>query len=276
MITNRTYGIDNDVLAYNARIVAAGNQSLNFSALRDLNQFVKEIKKLNLWSKMICWPMKSIHNAGTGTVVYSLGGLPIYNGAFSNSPEWTPYGIDTLDSTNNRGVQIDNLPTLLIANRFSVMVVSRGLEPVQAGGAFGHNAFAWSNTGGGQNGPNFRANDFSGGGNFSIQKGASALSTAITNYTINHNNFNIKTVTTDGSTGFGTIDNLYSATSSALSVGALTATNPLYFGRRAFATSNFRCVVSFGAIFFDVDLRNDISLINKIYKTTLGQGLGLT
>ena len=33
MITNRTYGIDNDVLAYNARIVAGGNQSLSMQSL---------------------------------------------------------------------------------------------------------------------------------------------------------------------------------------------------------------------------------------------------
>jgi hypothetical protein len=67
MITNRTYGIDNDVLAYNARIVAAGNQSLSFSALRDLNQFVISIKKIGLWHNMICWPLRANQNAGIGS-----------------------------------------------------------------------------------------------------------------------------------------------------------------------------------------------------------------
>ena len=275
MITNRTYGMDADIISYNARIIAGGNQSLSMQSLRQLNQFVISIKKINLWNKMICWPMKSSQNAGTGAVVYSLGGLPIYNGAFSNSPEWTPYGVDTLDSTNNRGVQIDNLPTALIANRFSIMVVSKGLEGVQAGGAWGHNAFAWNSTGGTQNGPNFRAKDYTGGGNFAIQKSATAVSTSITN-TIDYSNFHTAFVTSDGSTGFGNIDALYSATSTSLVAGALTATNPLYFGRRGAASGNPRCVVSFGAVFFDIDLRNNINLINNLYKATLGDGLGLT
>ena len=274
MITNRTYGMDADVISYNARIVAGGNQSLSMQSLRQLNQFVISIKKINLWNKMICWPMKSSQNAGAGTVVYSLGGLPVYNGAFSNSPEWTPYGIDTLDSTNNRGVQIDNLPTLLIANRFSIMVVSRGLEPTQAGGAFGHNAVAWNSTGGTQNGPNFIAKNFTAGGTFAVQKSSTVVSTNITN-TIDYSNFHSAFVTSDGSTGFGNIDALYSATSTSLIAGALTATNPLYFGRRDAASANFRCIVSFGAVFFDIDLRNNINFINNLYKTTLGDGLGL-
>ena len=274
MITNRTYGMDADVISYNARIVAGGNQSLSMQSLRQLNQFVISIKKMNLWNKMICWPMKSSQNAGTGTVVYSLGGLPVYNGAFSNSPEWTPYGVDTLDSTNNRGVQIDNLPTLLIANRFSIMVVSRGLDSTPAGGAFSHNAFAWNSTGGTQNGPNFRPKDFAQGGNFAIQKSSTALVTSITN-TIDYGNFHSAFVTSDGSTGFGIIDGFYSATSTSLEAGALTATNPLYFGRRNTASGNPRCLVSFGAVFFDIDLRNNINSINNLYKSTLGEGLAL-
>ena len=274
MITNRTYGMDVDVLAYNARIVAGGNQSLSMQSLRQLNQFVISIKKINLWNKMICWPMKSSQNAGTGAVVYSLGGLPVYNGAFSNSPEWTPYGIDTLDSTNNRGVQIDNLPTLLIANRFTIMAVSKGLDPNVGNGAFHHNSFAWSNTGGGQNGPNYRPKDFVVGANFAVQKSATVASVTISN-NIDYSNFHTAFLTSDGSTAFGNVDGLYSSTSSALVAGALTATNPLYFGRRNATSGNPRCLVSFGAVFFDIDLRNNINLINNLYKTTLGDGLGL-
>lgn len=274
MITNRTYGMDADVISYNARIVAGGNQSLSMQSLRQLNQFVISIKKMNLWNKMICWPMKSSQNAGTGTVVYSLGGLPVYNGAFSNSPEWTPYGVDTLDSTNNRGVQIDNLPTVLIANRFSIMVVSKGLNPNVGNGAFHHNSFAWSNTGGGQNGPNYRPKDFVLGANFAVQKSATVAAVTI-NDNIDYGNFHTAFLTSDGSTGFGIIDGFYSATSTSLVAGALTATNPLYFGRRGAASGNPRCLVSFGAVFFDIDLRNNINSINNLYKATLGDGLGL-
>jgi hypothetical protein len=95
MITNRTYGIDNDVLAYNARIVAGGNQSLSMQSLRQLNQFIIEIKKIGIWNDMVCWPMRQPHNAGSGTTVYSLGGFArsTFNGSITNGGIWTPNGI---------------------------------------------------------------------------------------------------------------------------------------------------------------------------------------
>lgn len=95
MITNKTYGMDNDVLAYNARIVAGGNQSLSTQGLRQLNQFIKEIKKIGIWDDMVCWPMRQPHNAGSGTTVYSLGGFAksTFNGSITNGGIWTPNGI---------------------------------------------------------------------------------------------------------------------------------------------------------------------------------------
>ena len=95
MITNKTYGMDSDVLAYNARIVAGGNQSLSMQSLRQLNQFVIEIKKIGIWDDMVCWPMRQPHNAGSGATVYSLGGFArsTFNGSITNGGIWTPNGI---------------------------------------------------------------------------------------------------------------------------------------------------------------------------------------
>lgn len=93
MITNRTYGMDADVISYNARIVAGGNQSLSMQSLRQLNQFVISIKKMNLWANMVCWPFRAQHNAGSGVIAYSLGGLGIFNGTLVNSPIWGVDGI---------------------------------------------------------------------------------------------------------------------------------------------------------------------------------------
>lgn len=99
MINNRTYGIDSDVIAYNARIVAGNNQSLSMQSLRQLNQFVIEIKKMNLWASIIFWPLKANQNAGTGTIAYSLGGLGIFNGTISNNPLWGNNGL-TINADN--------------------------------------------------------------------------------------------------------------------------------------------------------------------------------
>ena len=49
---------------------------------------------------MVCWPMRSIHNAGTGSTIYSLGGLGIYNGILVNSPVWSYKGIITVNGVN--------------------------------------------------------------------------------------------------------------------------------------------------------------------------------
>jgi len=100
MITNRTYGMDSDVLAYNARIVAGGNQSLSMQTLRQLNQFVISIKKMKLWYNMVCWPLRANQNAGTGLTAYSLGGLTKPNGTLTNGPIWANNGI-IFDGTND-------------------------------------------------------------------------------------------------------------------------------------------------------------------------------
>jgi hypothetical protein len=59
-----------------------------------LNFFVKGIKRLGLWDDMVCWPLRSAQNAGTGSTAYSLGGLGTYNGTLVNGPTWGEDGID--------------------------------------------------------------------------------------------------------------------------------------------------------------------------------------
>lgn len=66
-----------------------------------LNYFVKGIKRLGLWEDMVCWPLRSAQNAGTGSTAYSLGGLGTYNGTLVNGPTWGADGI-TFDGTDDR------------------------------------------------------------------------------------------------------------------------------------------------------------------------------
>lgn len=92
MITNRTYGMDADVISYNARIVAAGFQSLSPQALREINQFVVGLKKLKVWEFLTeGWLCRNYHNVGTGTTLYSLKGN--FNGTIVGSPSWETRGI---------------------------------------------------------------------------------------------------------------------------------------------------------------------------------------
>lgn len=73
----------------------------NSSYVSAIESFVKGIKNLGLWNSMVCWPLRSTQNAGTGTTVYSLGGLGTFNGTLVNGPTWGVDGID-FDGNNDR------------------------------------------------------------------------------------------------------------------------------------------------------------------------------
>ena len=63
-------------------------------AKQQISRFVTGIKDLGLWSSMVCWPLRSSQNAGTGTTAYSLGGLGTFNGTLVGGPTW---GADFVD-----------------------------------------------------------------------------------------------------------------------------------------------------------------------------------
>jgi len=62
-------------------------------ARQQISRFVTGIKDLGLWSSMVCWPLRSSQNAGTGTTVYSLGGYGINNGTMVGTLSWGAGGI---------------------------------------------------------------------------------------------------------------------------------------------------------------------------------------
>lgn len=80
-------GIDPDAQAF---IKASGATDV-----QNINTFVKGVKALGLWSSMVCWPLRSSQNAGTGSTAYSLGGLGTFNGTLVNGPTWGANGVAT-------------------------------------------------------------------------------------------------------------------------------------------------------------------------------------
>jgi hypothetical protein len=80
-------GYDADATAF-----AAASGATDVAAL---SAFVKGVKELGLWNSMVCWPLRSSQNAGTGTTAYSLGGLGTFNGTLANGPTWGSDGITT-------------------------------------------------------------------------------------------------------------------------------------------------------------------------------------
>jgi hypothetical protein len=84
-----------------------------------INYFVKGIKRLGLWDDMVCWPLRSAQNAGTGSTAYSLGGLGVYNGTLVNGPTW---GVDGVQRNSGANGYI-SIPSLEIATygQFSIL-----------------------------------------------------------------------------------------------------------------------------------------------------------
>jgi hypothetical protein len=76
-----------------------------------INFFVKGIKNLGLYNDMVCWPLRSAQNAGTGSTAYSLGGLGTYNGTLVNGPTWGVDGIDFAAATSQTKTDAFGLPT---------------------------------------------------------------------------------------------------------------------------------------------------------------------
>ncbi len=59
-----------------------------------INAFVRGVKALGLWNSMVCWPLRSTQNAGTGTTAYSLGGLGTFDGTLTDGPTWGANGVN--------------------------------------------------------------------------------------------------------------------------------------------------------------------------------------
>ncbi len=55
--------------------------------------FTRGVKALGLWQNMVAWSLRDYQNAGTGSTVYSLGGLGVFNGTMVNSPTWGSGGL---------------------------------------------------------------------------------------------------------------------------------------------------------------------------------------
>jgi hypothetical protein len=105
-----------------------------------LNEFVRGIKGLGLWNSIICWPLRSTQNAGTGTTAFSLGGLGTFNGTLVNGPVWGANGIlfDAAATTHiTTGLDVQNL------RKFTAMVATE--QRAQVGASNGMIA-AWGPT----------------------------------------------------------------------------------------------------------------------------------
>jgi hypothetical protein len=80
----------------------------------NIQKFVQGVKTLGLWDDMVCWPLRSAQNAGTGTTAYSLGGQGAFNGTLVGGPVW---------ENDNSGITFANVANQYIATNYDISPV---------------------------------------------------------------------------------------------------------------------------------------------------------
>jgi hypothetical protein len=254
-------GYDADATAF-----AAASGATDVSGL---SAFVKGVKELGLWSDMVCWPLRSSQNAGTGDTVYSLGGLGTFNGTRVNGPAWTADGL-TFDATNE-SVQLPDNASLynarsgMVAFKTTDSASSQQLIEFQStlSAADWYYLFRFQAT----------ADVTASGVRLAMTRNATSSLNDNTGRTINLTDFQSAAFTMDNTT-----DNVFR--NGAIEVGAartgLSAINPtgarnvrLIFGNSNASTGSFAATSS--AKWSDAQ----VAALHSLYRDTLGTGLAI-
>jgi hypothetical protein len=252
---------DPDAAAFCARSGASDRAAVS--------AFVRGVKDLGLWESMVCWPLRSEQNAGTGTTAYSLGGLGTFDGSLINGPVWTADGLVT-DATNEH-VQLPDAAALynarsgMVAMKTSDTGLNRQMIEFQSAlsGAEWYYLFRFAGT----------AQD--GGAGFRLGATRNGLTSVNDNTgrTIDLVNFQTGSFTMNDSA-----DNVFR--NGAVEVGAartgLSAINPtgarnirLLFGNSTAMTGAFAMTST------AMWTNSQVTALHNLYRQTLGTGLGL-
>lgn len=222
----------------------------NTAGRQQISRFVTGIKDLGLYNNMVCWPLRSSQNAGTGTTAYSLGGLTTANGTLTGAslPTWGVNGVNFLPSASSRITA-----SLAISQPFSAYGCISFNNLTNAGSLFS-----------GGSASNTQMYNFSNSGKIEADAGTPLTSSA--SYSAGSKFF--PTAYFNGASSVVGINNSTNNGSAGLAgISSLVIGNNFNIN---FAGKNieipFLMFVSNSAI---------NSSVYTLYKTTLGQGLGL-
>jgi hypothetical protein len=264
----RFYDLDIDVKNYAKRIVDAGYKCP--ADINSVSDFVKGLKTYNLWGNLICWPLRSIHNAGSGTKAYSLGNIGTYDATLINGPVWRQDGIlyDGVDDyvLTTYGANVD------WGNGMSLFTCFNTL-----GWSISRDGFATvlSNMTAGAPYPTVTILG-NGGVNSSIRVDTNTATTEYYNYStpITNYSYNMLGFTHNNQTRNAILNNsTYSSISIPTKLG--TSTNNFNFARSP-EYSRYANISQAFVIIFTIGLTTtESSIFYSIYKNTIGKGLSL-
>jgi len=232
-----------------------------------INYFVKGLRALGLWDDIVCWPLRSAQNAGTGSTAYSLGGLGTYNGTLVNGPTWGTDGIDT--SPSNAYIEI---PQNFLNGANSIVGQTGSMLAVFAN--FATDFGIISNRGASGNFWNFGTRNST----TQIYIGSNvtgATNQVITKAGLNTNNLQFASWRMNGSINRYTIRwNGTDSQSNIVSGGTASSRTNFQIGRENLSQFALKC--AFCMTVEGLAISNEQhDALEILYKSTLGQGLGL-
>ena len=253
-------GYDADATAF-----AAASGATDVS---NLSAFVKGVKELGLWSNMVCWPLRSTQNAGTGTTAYSLGGLGTFNGTLTNGPSWGADGVTFVNASTQHilmesQVFTDSDYTMFSAFKltdvatanlveFSLSWAAGGFLGVESNSGTRDRLGAWTNTAG-----------FSG-----AQLSASGVSTVMHTAAISANASEFRFFTNGASFASGAGNYQIATGTGKTVIGAANVAGATIIGA-------FNGEIAFAFAASQHLSAANVAALNDLYKSTLGTGLGL-
>jgi hypothetical protein len=234
---------------------------------QQIRDFAKGVNDLGLWNSMVCWPLRSSQNYGSGTTAFSLGGLGTFNGTLTDGPTWGTDGI-TFDGTDDRIVNAS-----LADNAQGTLFVTAYTDTLYTGAAEGRIA-SFDGSGGMEIGATrvssnlgieafYLTSPFNGVGR-SVAASSPVLSRWFSAQAVFINASAINRYIDGADKQSAVVTATYSS-QAGFSLGRRGTNNTLFWNGQ----------ISFGAYSTATLSDAQVAALHFLYKTTLGTGLGL-
>lgn len=230
---------------------------------KNIRDFVEGCFDLGIWSSMVCWPLRSTQNAGTGTTVHSLGGLGSFPGTMVNGPTWGVNGVTFASASTHRialpiSIATAQLHSLALGVcSFSSTVSFNRIFDIQDVG---------SNT---RRNPILMYEAFGSMSGFNLPNSGVTSNEVTVNLTDSLNQFLSVCGSKEGGTMRVSVNGVSQNTLSGITFSIGTGYNTALIGEGVNGTLAFAMLA--GSDFSS----GQVSALHTLYRNTLGQGLGL-
>jgi hypothetical protein len=258
--SGRFGGFDADAAAYFDRAGVT-----DATAKSQISAFVIGVKALGIYNNMICWPLRSDQNKGSGTTAYSLGGMGTFNGTLSGTtpPTWSASGI-VFSSVLSQYIDVS---TSVASGQLNSLAFGVGsVSSVASGNRFFDFQDGASAT---RRNPFLSYESFGSLTDFQLPNSGVATQQASVNLTEQLNTF----LSVCGSKESGTMRISLNGISQVTSSGKTFSVGSGY--NQARLANIFDGTVSFVLLASTDFTSAQVLSLHSLYKTTLGTGLGL-